>query len=442
MIARLGPFALAAAFVLAGLPAATAAAGPPWLFVTDVHFDPAARNAHPAPAGDDSNGALVDATLAEMQRVDPDAPVVVIGGDFLAHHFDWKRASATLRELARRFDRAFPRAQFLITLGNEDSACGDYRLAPRSAFLREVAQAWEPLVDRRGTAPAFARSFARDGFYTARLPLARTQAVVIDDVFWSPRYAACTPSGDPAADTFAELARALHASADRHWLLVHIPPGIDAFSTAHVTHRLAIVPFLQPVERDRLVRLIADPRANVTLVLAAHTHKFAYRIAGSPERPVPLLLMPSVSPIFDNAPAFLTARVDPDGTLRDLEDHALLDGRWRNLGGYAALGVSRFTGPALRALQTRLARDPGARRDFARLYESGAASEIDDRTWPIYRCAATAFTTSAFRACAGDGGTSFLTRRGIVASILFAVAAVVAGGAILVFVASRRRAHR
>ena len=438
-------WAIVLALIIASLPVAAAAVpahSVPWLFVTDLHFDPTARNRRPAPAGDDSNGRLVDSTIAEMKRVDPHAPVVMIGGDFLAHRFDWKRATATISDLARRFDRAFPNAQFIITLGNEDSPCGDYRLSPRSAFLRDVARAWEPLVDRQGAAPDFASSFARDGLYVARLPIANTRAVVVDDVFWSPRYGACTGSADQAAPILAELGRTLRAGRDRQLLVLHIPPGIDAYSTAHLAHGLAVLPFLVPALRDALLGLIADPRDRVTLVVAAHTHKFAYRIGGTAARPVPMLLVPSVSPIFRNAPAFLVAHVESDGRLRDVRDHALLGGAWTDLGGYDSLGVTRFTGAALERLNARLARDPVARRRFALLYESGTSSEIGDRDWPIYRCAATAFTTRAFGRCTGLGGGEMLTRHGIIAAGIGSIVLAILVAGLIVWMSLRSRRAR
>jgi hypothetical protein len=411
---RIGAVALCAA-----LGCVASASATPWLFVTDLHVDPTARSARPIEYGDDTNPALLRSTIAEMKRVDPHAPVIVIGGDYLAHTFTWSHANATMTDLAHRFNAAFPNAQFVITLGNEDSSCGDYALAPRSTFLREVARTWAPLVNRHGAAPDFATTFARDGFYTTRLPIAHTQAVVIDDVFWSPRYRACTPNaGNPAAMTIRDLTHALHASSDRHWIVLHIPPGIDAYSTAYLAHHLVVVPFLDPRPRDALLHAIADPRAHVTLVLAAHTHKFAYRIVGAPGRPVPMLLVPSVSPIFGNAPSFLTADVDAGGTLRTIDDHVFLHRQWRKMEGLSSLGVSRFTGSAVVDLQYRLARDPKLRARFALLYESGARPEINARNWPTYWCAATSYTATAFRACTGQGGVSFVTTRGIIAGAL------------------------
>jgi hypothetical protein len=82
-----------------------------------------------------------------MRRVDPAPPVVVIPGDFLGHHFDYKNSNTTVTRLAQMLDRTFPRAQSVIALGNEDSGCGDCIMAPNAPFLREAAAAWGPLAN-------------------------------------------------------------------------------------------------------------------------------------------------------------------------------------------------------------------------------------------------------------------------------------------------------
>jgi hypothetical protein len=409
-------------------------AAEPWLFVSDIHFDPAARGSVPASYGFDTNLALLDSALAEMRRVDPDPPVIVIAGDFLAHHFHYVEADATMKALAARFDRAFPRAQFVIALGNEDSGCGNYQLSARAPFLRTVAAAWQPLVNRRAAAPAFARTFAQDGFYTATLPLAHLHAVVIDDVFWSPRYRAACGGTSAARRTIDDLRTALRAwPHDPKWVIAHIPPGVDAFSTIQLARQLVVVPFLEPAPRDELLRLIDDPRARVTAMLASHTHKFAYRIDAADGSPaVPIVLVPSISPIFHNAPSFLTVDVLPDGTLGAADDHTYLKGRWSVIGGSRTLGLARISGTTLLDLQARLSRDAGLRRRYARLYDGGARPEIDERHWRAYWCTSTAFSTDAYVACIGrTRGYSVVTRRGL---IVFgaAIVTLALAGALLV----------
>jgi len=341
-----------------------------------------------------------------MKRVDPSPPVVVIGGDFLAHHFDYAQAVPTMQALAQRFDAAFPHAQFVITLGNEDSGCDDYAIAARAAFLHSVAIAWAPLVNRYGAAPAFAASFANDGFYSATLPRTHLRALVIDDVFWSQRYRATC--GGPSADreTLAELRVALHAQAgDRAWILAHIPPGIDVYTSTHGVH--ALTAFLDPQPAADWLSLVNDPQSHVAVVLTAHIHKFDFRVDGAGGAgAAPFFLVPSISPIFGNAPSFLTADVAPDGTLVRADDHTLLDGRWSVIGGTQDLGLDTISSASLHDLHARFARDPQLRATFARLYDGGARPEIDADDWPDYWCAQTAFNRAPYAACRANGASS------------------------------------
>ena len=362
--------------------------------------------------GRDTNFALLDSALAEMRRVDPDPPVVVIGGDFLGHRFDYGKARVTMAEIAGRFGHAFPRAQFVPVLGNEDAGCADYGFAPNSAFAQAFATAWAPLVNRGDAAPGFAHTFARTGFYVTRLPVERTNAVVIDDVFWSPFYHRCGgASSDESSRLIDELRASLGPAVGRHWIVAHIPPGIDAYASTQLGRGLVVVPSLRQEPQAALLGLIADPANNVSLMLAAHTHRFAYRIAGSSEHPVPILLIPALSPIFRNAPAFLTVDVDASGAIRAAEAHALVAGKWEDLGGTRSLGLTRFGAANLAQLQQRIAEDAGARAAFARLYVTGGDPEIDGRNWRAYWCAASNFTPDAFRKCTGAGGIGLLTGR-------------------------------
>ena len=426
-----------------------ARAADPWLFVNDVHFDRTSTDAEPITEGGDTNAALLDSLLREMHRIAPDPPVIVMAGDFLAHHFKSQTAVPTMVELARRFDRAFPHAQFLIALGNEDSPCGDYAVPANSSFLRAVTTAWAPLVNRNGAAPDFKRTFVHYGFYTAKLPLSNVRAVVVDDAFWSALYHdGCRAGGNPTMRSLAELAAAVPASGtERRWLVMHIPPGVDAQSTVTRAHHLAIVPFLRPSPRDDVLRLIADPARRIELVITGHVHRFGYRIIdrGS-AAPVPLLVSPAVSPVFGNLPSFLTADVAPNGVIRNLEEHSLVDRRWQDIGGLGTLGVSEFSGRALLELQRRLERDPALRDKFGALYMGDSRErEIDAEHWRPYWCAASEFTSTGFRDCLDEGGFSFLTRRGVVvvgAAIVGILVAIAASVGIIVLVLRRRRAAR
>ncbi len=196
--------------------------------VGDIHLDPSAHYDTLAPVGHDTDDALFASAVAAMRRVEPDPPVVVITGDLLAHNFRGD-ALGTIRRIAGAFDRAFPSAQFVVAVGNNDDPCGDYRIGSDTTYLKDLAAIWEPLVDRRGAAPNFARQFARDGYYTVALPGIRARAIVLNSVLWSWRAERCAPfpPGSGASElrwlseTLAEQKR-----GERSYIVMHVPPGV------------------------------------------------------------------------------------------------------------------------------------------------------------------------------------------------------------------------
>lgn len=423
-------------------------AAQPWLFVNDVHFDPFSHKKRAVSHGSDTNEALLVSLLAEMKRLAPDPPVIVMAGDFLAHYIRPGTAGPTMIALAKRFGAAFPHTQFLMALGNEDSDCGDYAVTPDSNFLRIVTKAWAPLVDRNGAAPDFRRTFPHDGFYTAKLPIPGVRAVVADNAYWSTFYRnSCGKAGDnPTRNSLAELNRALRPATpgERLWLVMHIPPGIDASSTAHRTHHLVVVPFMRPGPREAVMDFIADPARHVELVVTAHIHRFSFRVIDRRNAaPVPLLISPAVSPIFGNSPSFLTADVGADGIIHNLEEHAYVERRWQDIGGLGSLDTSEFTGPALVDLQHRLERDPKLRDTYEALYMGDSSyQEIDPGAWRTYYCAISTFSSTSFRQCVDEGGFSFITSRGILAivAVVASVAAISAGIVALIVRVRRARA--
>jgi len=153
---------------------------------------------------------------------------------------------------------------------------------------------------------------------------------------------------------------------------------------------------------------------------------------------VPLLVLPAISPVYGDAPAFLTVDVGPDGTVRNAEEHAFDGARWNDLGGLRTLGVGRLDAAELAGLQRRLAADATLRRTFAVLYGGHAGhTEIDEGNWRAYWCAATELAVTPYRACLGAGGWRIVTRRGFI--VLGGVLIVVIAALAALVVVIRRR---
>jgi hypothetical protein len=385
----------------------------PWLVVSDLHVEPFDNSSTPATYGSDANWALFDAAIAQMRRTEPNPRVVVIGGDFLAHHFGSAVAAANthssvtavaeaeMARIARSFARAFPRAQFLITMGNNDDPCGDYSTAPNSAYLAALARIWAPLVNRGGVAPAFLRDFSHAGYYTARLPFARGRAVVLNDVYWSIVYHACgRVSGNPSTQQLAWLSRTLKERSTRDVLLMHIPPGIDENSTL-MARRFIMVSFLRSSVESQFEQIVSSNVPRISFILAGHMHQNEFRLAGR----APVLVAPSISPVYGNNPAFLRLDVKEDGTLSDYQQFAYVPerGEWTQIIDFdRAFGVDAFTAASLAGIHERLGRDGSLRETWSAAMGGGSLNRRPDyKTWRAFWCAQT-FTGPGYAACAGD----------------------------------------
>jgi len=82
-------------------------------------------------------------------------------------------------------------------------------------------------------------SFAEGGYYSVALPapIENTRLLVLNDIFMSKNYATCAGKADAtAADAqIAWLRQQLavaRAGKQKIWVMGHIPPGVDLYTTA------------------------------------------------------------------------------------------------------------------------------------------------------------------------------------------------------------------
>jgi sphingomyelin phosphodiesterase acid-like 3 len=374
----------------------------------------------PSAYGADTNYPLLESALAAMQQAVPNPALVLIAGDFLAHGFqeNFKKAAPdagapalaafidkTNQFLARRIGDAFPRAQILPTLGNNDSACGDYMSEPASSFLRAFADAWRPLVERGDSRSGFATTFAADGNYSAMAPAIGARVIAPNDVYWSTHYSnACgNPSApDPGAETLAWLKGVLAASRSRGepvWLLSHAPFGIDVFSSA----RGPVVSMLQPQYDADLVTSLREFSSTVQYGFYGHTHMMEFRAFGAATGP--LLAhqgIPAVSPLFGNNPAFVVLMLDAASrAITDYAVHALTNGSWSKEYSFReAYEGEPFSETALSRLDGILNVNPDARNNYTRFYDSGSGrSSPTPATWHAYWCGIGNVDAASFTRC-------------------------------------------
>ncbi|MBV9490384.1 MAG: metallophosphoesterase [Verrucomicrobia bacterium] len=414
------------------------------LLLSDLHFDPLAdphlvqsllaappaqwqaifsRSSQTAYAHfpNDTNYPLLNSTLSTAAAQKP-FDFVIVSGDYLRHNFQ----SAFLR--AGGSPDQFPAfaantALFVINavqmafavpvyfaLGNDDSGCGDYRLTPDSAFLAVLADSIRVLARH----PDATATFRTAGFYALSHPTVPNQEILIlNSVLWSPMFSSCEPERTDAGNAELEWLREKLSQAKRLGhkviLVMHIPPGIDAYRSFHYHdgHRSSVVPFWREAYANSFITLMKDYGDVVEVALAGHTHMDDFRIVGTGSTAVAVRITPAVSPVFGNNPAFSALEYSVStGTMSDIDTY------WLNLsnGGAhpqwaleyrfsTAYGYEAFTPANLDALAARIHDDPSVRRIFAGYYAASAPSPLTSRAWRFYCCAENRLNPTDYKSC-------------------------------------------
>jgi sphingomyelin phosphodiesterase acid-like 3 len=292
----------------------------------------------------DTPDALFRSTLAAIKPHAASVSFVTVSGDLLSHQFTRCFAAIILRtepaatdsaeypmltpDQRRRYQdfvqhtvayvttqlrETFPKVPIYYALGNNDTACGDYNLDPNDEFLRRTL----PLVEA-GMAPVLPDNFDAEAWQATgsyNVPLAalpKTRLIVFDDVFLAADHKTCSGADDPATAK-AELAwLSLQLQSlkpgQKVWIMGHIPPGIDLFSSVK---RRVPVAYL----RYDFANLLAPYAGSIRLALFAHTHIDDLTQLSSPDSfqaiPITLKLVQSISPDHGNPPTFTLASIDP-----------------------------------------------------------------------------------------------------------------------------------
>jgi sphingomyelin phosphodiesterase acid-like 3 len=445
----------------------------PALFISDIHFDPfhdpaRVRQLVAAPVsqwssilsrppspnqaqafmalqqtcnarGVDTPDPLLRSSLRAMRARQPDAKFMLVSGDLVAHAFTCRYTTLfphatpaeyqsfvekTIRYVVGQLRASFPRIPIYVALGNNDSACGDYRLDPGNNFLADTARIVAtglPASDRA----AEIQDFSQAGNYSLTMapPMQNTRLIVLDDLFLARNYRSCAgqPDSAPADSETAwlhdQLEQARQAS-QRVWIMGHIPTGIDPYATAR---RLgAMCGHVNPVlflSSTKLADLLIEYADIVRLGIFAHTHMDEIRLL-QPEHPqstsaspaVVIKMIPSISPVDGNDPSFTIAHINPSSAmLQDYQvvmasNHTGIATTWSVEYDFAqTFHQQEFSPSAIRALIDEFAADPGAdtavSRQYIRHYFIGDRSTELKPFWPQYVCALSNYSVEAYAAC-------------------------------------------
>jgi sphingomyelin phosphodiesterase acid-like 3 len=389
--------------------------------------------------GIDTSFPLFTASLKAMRADAADTRFVTISGDLISHDFSCKLrkalphateaeyqgfAAKTVAFVVDELKATFPGTPVYVSLGNNDSNCGDYQLDPNSEFLSatgEAAASSLPAAERAGVE----RTFAAGGYFSAALPMRNTRLLILDDLFMSDRYASCSgkPDAKPAADQIAWLREQLNEARRDHekiWVMSHIPPGINAYSTAR---KMRDVCGGEPADTflasDALASTLTEYGDVIKLVLFGHTHMDELRLlepaaGASADHPaIAVKMASSISPVDGNNPSFTVAQIDPaTATLIDYQVFAAPDpsgSSWSKEYDFAeTYHEPAFTPATLTGLIAGFSADGKARtaasQSYLHNYFIGDRADELKPFWPEYVCTLEGRTPEAYRNCVCSSG--------------------------------------
>jgi sphingomyelin phosphodiesterase acid-like 3 len=441
------------------------------LFVSDIHFEPfsdpgkAAKLAEapvakwneilaaPASAdaaaewtkveqacptrGADTSYVLYQSSLHAIHDNAGDTKFVIVSGDLIAHNFSCKFAAVfpkaapadyrdfvekTIGYVLSELRRTLPGVPVYAALGNNDSDCGDYQLDANGAFLKESGEAFA--ADFRGAEQAHVReTFAAGGYYNVSLPapLENARLIVLDDLFMSDKYQTCSGKDDkaPAAAQIAWLKQQLDEAREKKekvWVMAHIPPGVDSYSTARKW--MALCAGGKPkmfLSSEKLPEALAGYGDVIQLAIFAHTHMDEVRLltpakTDAVEKPVAVKMVASISPVDGNNPSFTVATVDTARAV--LTDYRVIaasnqtgvDTVWSEEYDFAkTYHEPEFTaatvGNLIAGFKADQAAQSAASQSYLRYYMTGVDMRMMALIWQPYVCSLKNEPTDVYREC-------------------------------------------
>ena len=404
--------------------------------------------------GVDSSWSVIESSLKAAHTQQPAPLFVTVSGDLLTHNFDCRLktldptatpadvsrfAAKTVAYLAMRLHETFPGAPVYLALGNNDSGCSNYHQSPGSGFVNEVNASVAGEFTRPRDEKTVLRAFSERGDYSVLLPksMHRTRLVVLQDVFQSPGFGDCSGgTAESAPENAAKaqiqwLGRQLAAARQEHqtvWVMAHIPPGVDTYASFHkyVKDPRGLCPVTSPtmmMSSDDVAAMLTRYAGIVRLAIFAHTHMDEIKLLRSAQgENIAAKLVPSISPVNGNLPAFVVATVAPQtAVMKDYVVFTASDTKansWSEEYRYSnAYGMPDYSADSVAQIASRLAKDKTGTDQMSQTYarwflpgDNGEFARGLKAIWPGYACAVAEDGGPAFEACVCPAGARAATK--------------------------------
>lgn len=331
------------------------------LLVTDIHFNPFAdtlivdqlvqassaewdsvfsQNKDKKITGyhEETSPELFELLLKSMEKQKPGVSAVLFTGDVLCHNFNelcYKYIRnvkeegknefiyKTMEYVSMKMRENFPSVSIYFSLGNNDSFKGDYAIVNDGDFLHKTTSLFydnliNPATQTANNSKAkkdFYDTYSAHGYYVQDFPLVSNGRLIgLNTIFFSNNFPDSLYSIKPGKEELIWLEKQLTESekaGEKVFLLLHIPPGINVYTSQHKSNGsdMNVSLFWQEEYNDRYLELMQRYHKTIAASFAGHTHMDDFRLIYNQEtndkKPLDYVhITPSVSPVFGNNPAF------------------------------------------------------------------------------------------------------------------------------------------
>lgn len=375
---------------------------------------------------DETNYNLLKSSLGKMAAVYKDPDFIIFTGDFIAHEFHdlYKAANKgsleglehfikkTFTFIVLEFEKYFPGVPVYFSLGNNDSYAGDYLIEPEGRFLRDTSPVfsvhWLQAAENK---KSFGETFPVGGYFTVVPPDTKnTRVISLNTIFFSLNHETNFTAYDPGLkqlDWFEGQLKTAKARGEKVWLLLHIPPGANVYSSVRDG---VYKPFWEEPYNTRFLRLVTDYSSVFTAAYAGHTHMDDFRLmidlSNSPAEALMYVhICPAVSPQFGNNPGFRHLVLDIDrfavsnynvyGLDLGLESPAwAVEYNFNET--YGQTGVSPGT---LQAVYSGIKDDESVRVKYMNYYDVNHREALTPENWKAYWCGIANLQQEDFETC-------------------------------------------
>ncbi|MFN6339860.1 MAG: metallophosphoesterase [Cyanobacteriota bacterium] len=341
------PLVLAHTLLLAAAPSIakpTPPEAPHILHLTDVHLNASSPTTS---YGQDTGTVLWSAAAAKLRSMidGPKPPsFIIFTGDLSAHYNCGpkscylppdQRAShnKNLRVMLQDLRDLVSRSKIPLFFipGNNDALAGDYfSFADRSQrtaldLVPEVPNPYPALhtAKRCGEPPCLLTDpHPTLGYYAAR-PIPGLRLIGLNTILWGSTYTSVDgisqqDAGNSQILWFADQLQRAAQAGEKVYVLMHIPPGVDAYGASHGSAKplmWASLPAPGMTWQDQFLGVVNHHSANVAGLFYGHTHmdevRLLYDRTGTNVREV-AISSPAITPQDANNPGFKKVFYDPN----------------------------------------------------------------------------------------------------------------------------------